>query len=115
MEPVTHYTLSRHIYQPAAVMYSQSFIDSLSPELQAIVLEDPKGEAAQGRSSVRKLEGELLETIAAMGKEVVTLTPEQLKAYRKAVRGKTHGAFLQNNPEMQELYGAVKAKKQSLK
>ena len=115
MEPVTHYTLSRHIYQPAAVMYSQSFIDSLSPELQAIVLEDPKGEAAQGRSAVRQLEGELLETIAAMGKEVVTLTPEQLKAYRKAIRGKTHAAFLQNNPEMQELYGAVKAKKQSLK
>ena len=115
IDPVTHYTLSRHIYQPAAVMYSQSFVDSLTPELQAIVLEDPKGEAAKGRSSVRKLEGELLETIAAMGKEVVTLTPEQLKAYRKAVRGKTHAAFLQNNPEMQELYGAVKAKKQSLK
>ena len=49
------------------------------------------------------------------GKKVVTLTPEQLKAYRKAVRGKTHAAFLQNNPEMQELYGAVKAKKQSIK
>ena len=29
IEPVTHYTLSRHIYQPAAVMYSQSFVDSI--------------------------------------------------------------------------------------
>merc|ERR1711907_29619 len=77
IEPVTHYTLSKHIYQPAAVMYSQSFVNSLSPELQAIVLEDPKSEAAKGRSSVRKLETELLETIAAMGKEVVTLTPDQ--------------------------------------
>lgn len=115
VEPITHYTLSRHIYQPAAVMYSQNFVNSLSPELQAIVLEDPQGEATRGRSAVRKLEAELLETIAAMGNEVVTLTPEQLKSFRKAVRGKTHAAFLQNNPEMQELYAAIKAKKQSLK
>ena len=115
VEPITHYTLSRHIYQPAAVMYSQNFVDSLSPELQAIVLEDPQGEATRGRSAVRKLEADLLETITAMGNEVVTLTPEQLKSFRKAVRGKTHAAFLQNNPEMQELYAAIKAKKQELK
>lgn len=114
-EPITHYTLSRHIYQPAAVMYSQNFVDSLTPELQAIVLEDPQGEANRGRSAVRKLEAELLVTIAAMGNEVVILTPEQLKSFRKAVRAKTHAAFLQNNPEMQELYAAIKTKKQELK
>jgi TRAP-type transport system periplasmic protein len=114
-EPITHYTLSRHIYQPAAVMYSQSFVDSLSPEFQAIVLEDPQGEATRGRSAVRKLEAALLKTIESNGTKVVTLTPEQLKSFRKAVRGKTHAAFLQNNPEMQELYVAIKAKKQSLK
>ncbi len=114
-EPITHYTLTKHIYQPAAVMYSKSFIDSLSPEFQAIVMDDPMGEAAKGRAAVRKLEKDLLNTITEMGKEVVTLTPDQLKAYRKAVRSKTHAAFLQNNPEMQETYAAVKAKKQSLK
>lgn len=114
-EPITHYTLSRHIYQPAAVVYSQSFVDSLPTNLQGIVLEDPKGEADKGRAAVRKLETELLETISAMGKEVVTLTPEQNKAFRQAVRGKTHGAFLQNNPEMQTVYAEIKAKKQSIK
>ena len=113
-EPITHYTLTRHIYQPAAVMYSKSFVDSLPTELQAIVMEDPQGEAARGRTAVRQLEQELLETIAAMGKEVVTLTPEQKKSYRQAIRAKTHGAFLQNNPEMQSVYAAVKEKKKSV-
>jgi TRAP-type C4-dicarboxylate transport system substrate-binding protein len=113
-EPITHYTLTRHIYQPAAVMYSKSFVDSLPSDLQAVVMEDPQAEAARGRAAVRQLEQELLETIAAMGKEVVTLTPEQKKSYRQAIRAKTHGAFLQNNPEMQTIYAAVKEKKKSV-
>ena len=33
IQPVSHFTLSRHIYQRAAVMYSKSFIDSLPPYL----------------------------------------------------------------------------------
>jgi TRAP-type transport system periplasmic protein len=113
--PVTHYTLSRHIYQPAAVVYAKKFVDSLPPDLQKVILHDPKGEAQRGRSSVRKLENELLETIASMGKEVVTLTPDQQKAFRQAVRQNTHGAFLQDNPSMKGLYGDIKKKKQELR
>jgi TRAP-type C4-dicarboxylate transport system substrate-binding protein len=113
--PVTHFTLSKHIYQPAAVVYAKSFIDSLPANLQEVVLYDPKGEAARGRSSVRKLESELLNTIESMGKEVVTLTPEQNKAFRQAVRTKTHTSFLQENPEMQSLYTAVNQKKKEVR
>ena len=115
IEPITHYTLSKHIYQPAAVMYSKKFIDSLPADLQAVVLEDPQGEAKRGRQAVRKLETELLETISAMGKEVVELTPDQRKAFKQAVRQKTHAAFLGQYPELQATYGAIKDKKQESK
>ena len=115
IEPVTHYTLSRHIYQPAAVVYAKKFIDSLPPDLQQIVMAEPHKEAQQGRSSVRKLEAELLETIGAMGTTVVELTPEQQKAFRQAIRQNTHAAFLADNPEMKDLYGQIKKKKQELR
>ena len=115
IEPVTHYTLSRHIYQPAAVMYSKKFIDSLPADLQKIVLSDPHGEAKRGRSAVRQLEDELLGTIKEMGKEVVKLTDEQQKSFRQAVRAKTHAAFLQDHPEMEDTYAAIKAKKKELR
>ncbi len=115
IEPVTHYTLSRHIYQPAAVMYSKKFTDSLPADLQKIVLANHKEEAKKGRAAVRQLEGELLETIGAMGKEVVTLTDDQQKAFRKAVRANTHAAFLKDHPEMQDTYAAIKAKKKELR
>ena len=60
LEPVSHYTLSRHIYQPAAVVYSKTFVDSLPPDLQKVVIGDPMAESARGRAAVRALEGELL-------------------------------------------------------
>ena len=115
IEPISHYTLSRHIYQPAAVMYSKTFVDSLPEDLQKILSDDPEGEATRGRSAVRKLESELLETIAAMGKEVVELTPEQRKSFKQAVRQKTHATFLSEHPELQNTYAEIKNKKQSIK
>ena len=91
IQPVTHYILSRHIYQPAAVMYAKSFVDSLPPDLQALVLDDPQGEVAKaGRESVRVLESQLVDTIKSMGKEVIELTPEQNKVFPEKQRESQH-------------------------
>jgi TRAP-type transport system periplasmic protein len=115
IQPVTHYTLSRHIYQPAAVMYAKSFVNSLPPDLQALVLDDPHGEAKSGRESVRVLESQLIDTIKSLGKEVIELTPEQNKAFRKATRKATHTAFLSSHPDLQGVYGQVTAKAKSMR
>jgi len=115
IEPVTHYTLSRHIYQPAAVVYAKSFVDKLPADLKNMLLADPKGESQRGRTSVRQLEGELLETIGAMGKQVIALSPAQQKAFRQAVRKPTHAAFLQENPEMQPVYEEIKTKLKAMR
>ena len=55
MEPVTHYTLSKHIYQPAGVVYSKKFMDALPADLYKVVMGDPFAEAASGRKAVRAL------------------------------------------------------------
>jgi TRAP-type C4-dicarboxylate transport system substrate-binding protein len=114
-EPITHYTLTRHIYQPAGVVYSKAFIDSLPPDLREIVLADPTGEATRGRDGVRALESELLDAMRGMGKEVIELTPDQNKAYRSAVRAKVHATFLSDHTELQALYGEIKTKLQSMR
>lgn len=109
LEPVSHYTLSRHIYQPAAVVYSKSFVDSLPPDLQKVVIGDPMAESARGRAAVRALEGELLDTIRSMGKQVVDLTPEQ-RAALKAKTRPVHKSFLANNRELIPVYKQVLGK-----
>ena len=109
IEPVTHYTLSKHIYQPAAVVYSKSFVDSLPTDLQKIVIGDPAAESARGRAAVRSLEGELLETIRSMGKQVVELTPEQRTALKDKTRA-VHKSFLANHRELIPVYKQVLGK-----
>ena len=113
--PVSHYTLSRHIYQPAAVMYSKGFVDSLPEDLKKIVLHDPAGESARGRKGVRELEAGLLSTIKEMNITVVELNDAQQKSFRKTVRKPTHAAFLAQNPDMKALYAQVKTKLKSLR
>ena len=109
IEPVTHYTLSRHIYQPAAVVYSKKFVDSLPPDLQKVVLGDPHAESKRGRDAVRALEGELLETIRSMGKKVVDLTAEQREAFKAETRA-VHKSFLANHRDLIPIYKQVLAK-----
>ena len=64
-------------------------------------------ESVSGRASVRAMEGELIETIKAMGKDVTELSGEQRKAFVKACRKNTHTAFLAANPDMQSTYEKV--------
>ena len=115
IQPITHFTLSKHIYQPAAVMYSKSFIDKLPEDLQRVVLSDPGAESKRGRKGVRELEEGLIQTIKEMNIAVVELSDEQHKSFRQAVRKPTHAAFLAQNPSMQELYGKVKETLQSIR
>lgn len=114
VQPVTHYTLTRHIYQPAAVVYSQKFYDGLPDDLKGIVMANAKEEGARGRKNVRALEAELIDTIGSMGVEVVELNNEQLKAYRQTTRP-VHKQFLASHPEMVSIYGQVKTKLQSMR
>ncbi len=109
IEPVTHYTLSKHIYQPAAVVYSKTFVDSLPADLQKVVIGDPSAESVRGRKAVRELEGELLETIRGMGKQVVELTPEQRTALKDKTRA-VHKSFLANNRDLIPVYKQVLGK-----
>ncbi len=114
MGPVTHYTLSRHIYQPAAILYSKNFMNKLPDALQKVVIGDPAKEARDGRVGVRSLEAELLQTIRDMGKEVVELTPEQRRVFVKQTRD-VHVQFLGAHPELKPIYAQVKGQLKSMR
>lgn len=80
-EGITHYNLSKHIYQPAAVVWAKAFYDSLTPDLQKIVMGDRMAEAATGRAGVRALEAELIANFPSMNVKVVPLTDAQRAAF----------------------------------
>ena len=112
--PVTHYTMSWHIYQPAGVVYSKIFMDKLPTDLQKVVRGDPQAEAIRGRAAVRALEEALVEQIRSKGKVVTYLTPEQRAAFEGPALN-VHKAFLVKHPELKPLYAQVRQKLNSMR
>jgi TRAP-type C4-dicarboxylate transport system substrate-binding protein len=78
--------LSRHIYQPAALVYSKKWFDTLPKEIQeAITVVDP--DLVQwGREQVRLIEPVLLKNLARYGYDVYQPTPEELAAFKEVTK-----------------------------
>lgn len=86
-EPTKYYTLSKHIYQPAAIVYSRDFWNGLEEAgLAETVLGDRKAETKKGRDGVRALESELQALFGDMGVQVVEPTQDQLKPFVDATK-----------------------------
>jgi tripartite ATP-independent transporter DctP family solute receptor len=84
---IKHYTVTRHIYQPAAVVYSARFWKKLNAEEKKILMGDGNALAPGARAGVRALEDELLGVLKEMGIKVVKPSSSQLKAFRERVKG----------------------------
>lgn len=101
-EGVKHYTISRHIYQPAVIVYNKEFMDKLPDDLRKIVIGDEKKETTEGRASVRAIREELLNNFRETGITVYEMTAAERKAFEvqckpveKQFQGKIGKALLQ--------------------
>ena len=83
---ITHYTLTQHIYQPAAIIYNAEFFDGLTPEQQATVHGDRAVETAKGRETVRAMTPELLEMFRENDIEVLRPTAAERQAFADMVK-----------------------------
>lgn len=90
-EPLKFFTVSRHIYQPAAIVYSKAWYDKLPADLQAIVM-DVQDFSAKGRRMIRSEEGAMMDNWEVFGVEVIELTAEQREAFAKPARA-MHDSF----------------------
>ena len=81
-EGVNHYNLSEAIYQPAIVIYSLEFIESMPEDLQQLLIGNPKEEMAWGRKAVREIQEPLLQNFRDEGITVYKLTDEEKAAFK---------------------------------
>jgi TRAP-type transport system periplasmic protein len=91
-EGVKFYSISQHIYQPAAIIYSKKFIDKLPDDLKKVVLGDAQAEATAGRSAVRAMRGELLKNFRDAGITVYEMTQAERAPFIEATK-KVHKEF----------------------
>jgi TRAP-type C4-dicarboxylate transport system substrate-binding protein len=80
---IDHFTLTEHMYQAGAVVYSQRLLQELPPDLQKILLGDPLAEAQRGRAGVRTLTPEILAIMRDARVAVIQLTPEERDTWRR--------------------------------
>lgn len=89
---ITHFTLTRHSYQPGLVVYSRKWWEKLPKDLQEIVLGDPAAEAKRGRKGVRAIRSMLVKNFTNAGIQVAELSASERAAFKKATH-KVHDAF----------------------
>jgi len=83
---IKHYTVSNHIYQPAAVVYSKSFWDKLDAKQQKILMGEGNAMAAPARKGVRALGDQLLDILKDAKIEVYRMTPAERAKFRETVK-----------------------------
>ncbi len=81
---IKYYSVSDHIYQPAAIAFNAEWYDKLPPDLQKILVDEGRGLQAKGRKAVRQIFPELLAMLTAEKIEVITLTADEKRAFEKA-------------------------------
>lgn len=81
---ITHYTYTKHIYQPAMLALSKKWFDAQPDDVKKVLLD--KKEEKDGIAGVRMLTGPLLDNFKAADKTVCELKPEQVKAWQDKAR-----------------------------
>ncbi|GIV22476.1 MAG: TRAP transporter substrate-binding protein [Bacteroidia bacterium] len=113
MGQIKHYTLSRHIFQPGAIVISKKTFDRLPPDIQKALLVADKRAVIQaaGRKLVRDEEQSILASIEKEGNvQFYRLTPQQRETFRKALQAAMPRLEAALGPEGKVLMAQVRNK-----
>ncbi len=81
---VKYYTVSNHIYQPAAIIFNAEFFNGLPADLQQILLSARQKIAPDLRRQIRALTPILVENLKESGIQVHVPTAQENAAFQKA-------------------------------
>lgn len=110
---IKHFTLSRHVYQPGALVISKKVFDKLSPEVQKALLVEKERPSLQatGRKLVREEEEAITAAVEKEGNvKFYRLSPQQRDAFRKVMEAAMPRFEAQLGPQGKVLLAQVKSK-----
>lgn len=82
-----HIFLSRHCYQPALLVYSKKWFETLPKEFQEVITDLDHELTVMGRDQVRQIEPVLLKNLKRYGYDIYEPTPEELSAFKEKQKG----------------------------
>lgn len=105
---ITHYSYTKHIYQPALMVVSKKWFDQQTDDIKKALL--VRSDEKAGIDGVRALTDPLLDNFKAASKTVCKLTPEASKGFASKVKP-VWDAFAKKAPGNKAILDAVIAAK----
>ena len=100
--------LSRHCYQPALLVYSKKWFDTLPKDIQEVITTMPHELTVWGRKQVRQIEPVLLKNLERYGYDVYDPSPEELAAFKAKQKGVPDHVAKEMGPEGVALLAAIR-------
>jgi TRAP-type C4-dicarboxylate transport system substrate-binding protein len=100
--------LSRHCYQPALIVYSKKWFNTLPKDIQEVLMTVPHELTVWGREQVRKVEPVLLKNLARYGYVIYEPTEKELAAFKAAEKGVPDLVAKEMGPQGQALLKAIR-------
>jgi len=103
-----HIFLSRHCYQPALLVYSKKWFETLPKDFQKIITDLDHELTIWGRTQVRKIEPVLLKNLQRYGYDVYEPSPEELAPFKAAQKSVPDRVAKEMGPEGVALLKAIR-------
>ena len=100
--------LSRHCYQPAVLVYSKKWFETLPKDIQEVITNMPHDLTIWGRNQVRKIEPVLLKNLKRYGYDIYDPSPEELAPFKAAQKGVPDRVAKEMGPEGVALLKAIR-------
>lgn len=112
---IKFYTVTNHIYQPGAIIYSKKFWDKITEADRKILLGPGNGQAPVIRSNVRKLGDSLIDVLKESGVNTYTLSNSEKAAFVKASEGLAQQAVKDIGGDAAKIYSLIQEGKKAFK
>lgn len=112
-QAITHYTVTKHIYQPALLIVNLQFFNSLPAELRTVLIPSDRTLESRGRKGIRSLEPALLKNLEAQKIVVTKLSAAERSAFKTASRPAWDKRLSKASPAGKALFKAIQKAKKS--
>jgi tripartite ATP-independent transporter DctP family solute receptor len=102
-----HYTLTDHIYQPAAIVYNKAWFEALPADQQKTLLNARTNLAPQMRKEIRALNPILIQNLGEMGVTVHTLTAAERASFDALAKSARDTYLAKATPAEKALYTKI--------
>ena len=110
---IKYYSVTRHIYQPAAIVYSKVTWDKLTEKDRKILMGPGNTQAPAARKAVRALGEQLLGILKDSGVKVQELSAKERLAFKAAIQGLEQELVPQLGGESAKIYSLIQEGKKA--